>query len=805
MFGTSLSQSTKVKVVVDGVKATNGTAVEKAEKEVTVMDTTLPEVLSAKALNKKQVELQFSEPVNFSKAAYEVLNNIKVDGVAAIAKVTPNHAENKVVLEFASNLKTGTLKFDVSDIADFAGYKISAKQFDVEVAEDTAAPEIVKAEARNKNTIRVTFNEKVASVGSFEINDTPIATNLVTEVPGSNGTQFDITYTLDLSAVVEVRVEYKGQKDVADNEVKEWKTFKFSVADDTTLPTVTHSLGDGNKLTLTFSKSMKTNAGTIKVYDKDNKEVASLAVSGLTFKANTNNTVLELTGAQLGLDNVNAGQYTIKIKDMKDNSIRENLLPEQTITIEAKDTKKPLVTNGYLVTNGTLTGADLGKDDTITIFFNEPMDEATLKNLSNYSVNGTVLSTVSGAAVKSVAADGKSVVLTYPNARNLTTEQITLVALKDVAGNMINTTSISKLASTAVAVTGVEATKKNEIVVTFNTAIKSVDPSAIKIQKTTDGGATWTDEALPISATIDSTNNAKVKFVLNKDLNTTTANYRVVDNNSNLIKNIYDDAFKTNANDQFADLDADGTIEAGEVVAIADKIAPELVSVKKHATDSDKIVLTFSEALANPAAGFIYDLRVKNLTEDVELIPTTDFTVARTGANNEEITITIIKDGVDADKFSVELLNGRYLTDASVAANTAIAFSAKTVTDANGADALITERTAPTVDASKFSVGTDAATGSQDTIVGAAGAIGQANATVKAYLWTDADTDGVVDTGELGTAINLGTSAANGSVAAANIGDLAAGTYKFVITATDAAGNESAKDATAAATITLSN
>lgn len=274
----------------------------------------------------------------------------------------------------------------------------------------------------------------------------------------------------------------------------------------------------------------------------------------------------------------------------------------------------------------------------------------------------------------------------------------------------------------------------------------------------------------------------------------------MVDNNSNLVKNIYDDAFKTNAGDQFADLDTDGTIEAGEVVAITDKIAPELVSVKQHATNADEIVIKFSEALAVPATGFIYDLRVKDLTADVELVPNTDFTISQSG---DSITVKVIKDGVINHKFSVELLNGRYLGDAA-ANNKAVTFTAQTVkNDAETADALITEKTAPTVDVSKFSVGTDAPSGSQDTIVGAAGAIGQAGATVKGYLWTDSNSNGTVDAGELGSAINLGTSSATGTVAAANIGDLAKGTYKLVITATDAAGNESAKTAAAAVTITL--
>ncbi|MEK3911830.1 S-layer homology domain-containing protein [Paenibacillus sp. FSL H7-0331] len=104
------------------------------------------------------------------------------------------------------------------------------------------------------------------------------------------------------------------------------------------------------------------------------------------------------------------------------------------------------------------------------------------------------------------------------------------------------------------------------------------------------------------------------------------------------------------------------------------------------------------------------------------------------------------------------------------------------------------------VDASKFAV-VDNYTGTQDKLQSAVNAVG-ANLPVKAYLWTDSNSNGTIDPGELGPAISLGTSGANGSVAAANIGDLTAGTYKFVITATDN-GIESIKDAAHAVTVTL--
>jgi len=115
----------------------------------------------------------------------------------------------------------------------------------------------------------------------------------------------------------------------------------------------------------------------------------------------------------------------------------------------------------------------------------------------------------------------------------------------------------------------------------------------------------------------------------------------------------------------------------------------------------------------------------------------------------------------------------------------------------------VPDTTAPVVDATKFEA-IDNYNGTQDQLHGLAGAIGEQGAAVQAYLWTDTNENGVVDADELGTAIALGTSEADGSMSAANIGDLRAGTYRFVITAKDVSNNESAKDAAHAVAVTLS-
>ncbi|MFD7525004.1 FG-GAP-like repeat-containing protein [Paenibacillus chitinolyticus] len=117
-------------------------------------------------------------------------------------------------------------------------------------------------------------------------------------------------------------------------------------------------------------------------------------------------------------------------------------------------------------------------------------------------------------------------------------------------------------------------------------------------------------------------------------------------------------------------------------------------------------------------------------------------------------------------------------------------------------DDAVPDTTPPAVDVSKFDA-TDNYAGTPDRLHGAAGAVSEAGAVVKAYPWTDTDKDGIVHAGELGAPMTLGTSGTDGSVPDADVGDLAPGSYAYVITATDAAGNESAKGASAVLTVTL--
>ena len=753
---TAVTQSSDIKLTIDGVKSVDGTEkISEYTSTNTVTDVALPSITGAAALNAKQIEVFFSEPMNtesFSSIAYQIINDVKIDDIAVIAKVTPNFAKNSAVFELSTLMTAGTHKVAFTNLSDYAGYKALAANFDVTVVEDKTAPQLAEAVVKNINTVEVTFNESLSAQGNFWVNGNAA---VATVVANSNNTKYSLAFTpaLDLSAIVQIKVEYQNQKDVVGNAVSTKTAYMFTVADDTTLPTVAVTVGTGNKLTLTFSKPMLGTVGTIQVLDK-NKAVKSsvLNVSSLTFKSGTNYTVLELTGAQVSLDSVDAGTYYVNIKGMKDSTVRANLLPEQTIEITSVDSNVPTVSNSFTTKSGTLTGADLGKDDTITFYFSEAMNVDTLNNLSNYVLNGTgALSAMNGVSVKSIAADSKSITITYPNARLFPAlgapgeKVFTVYALKDLAGNMVTTNlAVKNLGTLLVAPTAAKATATDKVVVTFATPIASVDPSAISVTK--DGVA----YALPIAATIGTgVNNNKVTFTLNKAMDTFTTGYAVVGNNVTLITDTYGQSLTA------------GTVINITGANLVDGISPVIDTVKVGAT-ADKIVLTFSEPVT-PGPNLNLDLVLNNITED-EIIPYTSYSTAQGAAN--EIVITLSDESVSADKVSVALINGRFVADGT--ANTATTFTAMTVKDGTN-DALLSSSLEVT-----------------------------ALAAVTAYENLALTSDALIS-----TAVTSAAGAKEGSTAA--VAALSAGTVKTSLTARIAAKDAAIVTANTIATVTVAN
>lgn len=726
----SYSQLKEYKVVVENVevKGDSTKKVEKAEKTVSVVDTTLPTVESVTATSPKTLEIVFSEPIQtgsgagqFPTSAAVLTDIVQIDGINAYATptLTDIDTKNKVVLTLNTALTAGDHKIKVANLKDYANLPIAAKEFTVNIPADTAAPEVTAVEVLNKDKVKVTFNEPVdnatvqSNLANIKVNGT--AVTAATAKEGGKVYELTLGSSLNLAAVVEAKLEYKGIKDNYGNEVKEAKTFTFKAVDDTTAPTVTDvKVNSDNTIEVTFSEDVTgfTGTTTVELYDKDNKKlsntvtVAKKVIDGV---ASDKVYVLTITGGTSL-----SGAHTIKI--LKDNvtdlSIRTNKFAEATFPVTLNDKVSPTITKVEYVNEGS--GTDFNsdgdqKDSKVTIYFSEAMDASTLTNKANYLINGTPLADVAGTVTLTPASDNKSVTITVNRGSSDTqltfanNTDLRVIAVKDAAGNTLSSAQVNANLGTAglisafvsapaftTAVNKVELISKNQLKLYAQSGYLFSGIDANKIKFTENQSATSLIPGLQVTAVSIAADGKTATLTLN---NNVTADGKFDGSDADTTANIVS---------LYADADAITLTNGAKTAALAatsglnviDKTAPSISTVTKDATNADTIVLTFDEQVTfSNAVGLAGDLVVK-LADGTVLNPAAgDYTVADANNNDNKLEIKIVKPGVKDTNVTVELKDGRYITDA--ASNVATTFTVKDVMDGTN-KAQITEKTAPT-------------------------------------------------------------------------------------------------------------
>lgn len=435
-------QDAKYSIIVDGVKAVDmKEAVEKFEGTVYMTDATRPEVLAAEALNPKTILVKTSEPVANASNVVKKLNEVKIDGKALYGKIM-NENKNEIVVELNKALKPGDYKVEISGLKDYANFIAKTMEFDITVVEDKDAPVVTEAKMVNVEAVKVVFNEGIYEKGTFKVNGEKA--NIDSEFKkGDKEITLNLTKALDIGAVVEVKVEYKGQKDIMGNTVKDATTFTFKVEDDATLPEVKEATVSGSTVSIEFTKNMlkKAPAGGsayTPVYSliKDGKTIIKKAAIKDSY-FNKDGNVLKLTISQL--DSSSALDYTLVLEGLKDATVRMNAMPKTEVPFAGKDTQKPTVSATYKEENKN----EPKKYLVATLFFSEEMDEETLldkKNytFSNYTVKGSDKGSVRADAAEvslSVEDGGKTLIIEATNVDVDEFRNIALVGLKDKAGN----------------------------------------------------------------------------------------------------------------------------------------------------------------------------------------------------------------------------------------------------------------------------------------------------------------------------------------------------------------------------------
>jgi hypothetical protein len=636
IFKDGLKQGNEKKVTIKNVKSTDGAKIAEVDKTITFYDTAFPTITGAVAEDAKSIVVSVSEPIDLEYGdVFETYEDIEIDDQNMIAQASFDFVKNTITFTLNDVLDAGSHKISIKGLKDYAGYIAMTASFNIAVAEDKTAPEIVKGEVVSVTKIKATFSENLEEIGDYEVDDKDVDATFDKNSKKVVVLEFeDADDKLSIGAIVEIKVKYKGQRDVAGNEVSDWKTFKFKVEDDTTLPTATASLDSENNLTITFSKAM-LKEGTLKVYDKDEKLKEEITIAD---NANwDSDTVLKYDADEIGLDEVDAADYYIVLEDMYDGTIRKNPLSKEKMKVTAQDTKDPKAEEFYTV-----------DDDKITFYYSEAMDADSIKTLSNYRLAadvdnpgddhdfaaGTSLALKAlGAKVKSVASDGKSITITVEKIDLLPGATFNIWAVKDKAGNYLDKSgTISKYAgsfelATDDTVDTVVAKSDKELEVTFNSAVKTFSTSVFS------GVYNDADERIAYikNYKIDG---VKVKLTLSKAIPTDPSGLylmpKAVGEDITAAKNIYGDAL---------------VIADAEVGNFVDKIAP--TAKVETGEDDGEIKITFSETV---------DLGTDDNVNSNLVIRKTDGTLLRMGATegytlnvddtNDVVIVTILdKDG----------------------------------------------------------------------------------------------------------------------------------------------------------------
>jgi hypothetical protein len=645
----AVEQSKSMDITVKNIKSTDGMAIAETKKTLTFVDNTVPVISGIVAKNTKTLVITASEPIKAVYNDFHSFADIKIDGLEANTYSTVfDYTKNILTLNIVFALSGGTHKIEVGGLKDYAGFTAVARTFSIGAAADTAAAEITSAKVNNTREIEVTFNEDLDVLGVFKVNGEDVNNSAFVQ-DSKSSVILTLNTALNIAAIVEIAVKYKDQIDFSGNKTAE-KTFLFKTADDTTLPTVTASIDAANKITLTFSKNM-VKAGIMKVFKSDGNQLGNsidLSSASVTWDSSSVCKIAANTGST-GLDNTEAKDIRIKLSDMKDATVRANVLVETSIDLKAGDTRMPGVTAYYSYDAKTSDAAD----DEFTIFFSEAMNEDSIRNLSNYYINsgsGKIynvrkpLSTYSDVSISYVASDKQSITI---KGRGFAADlpEIQVSAVKDATGNTL-TTPVVVAAKPANLLPMVDAAVVQKVVsgtkieITFTQDIRSCQYGAFIL---TDSNGTVT--AAVVSSSYDG---KKVTMTLDRDIGTTAAKAYLKVLNKDYVKDFYGSSMTTG-----------GAFAGADKFQLTDAVAPTV----SFTPTSAGISINFSEELAAMNAATINSFLTSELMLTKGADPVTvSATQAAIGLVGGKTQINILGLAPSAD-YKIKLFPKGYVKD----------------------------------------------------------------------------------------------------------------------------------------------
>ncbi len=368
------------------------------------------EIASVKALNQVQMEVVFTKEVDSETAGDEDNYELSDDAVVTDASLQDDNMTVVLTIDLDDTTdaldpvdQQGTLDVTVTDVEDLDGNAIAETTIeDIEFL-DTTLPKALSAEVVGNDTVKVTFSEPIMSVeggdpdlkDAFTVNGGDDKVKDVSKQ--ANDTEVLVVLYTDLEeGTITVKVDgdaedYAGFGVIA-------KTFDVEVVEDTEAPVVVdYEDADLNGVTLIFNEDI---------------EIAATPTLANFYHTNSKNpaTGVKVDGNKLTLDftnnNLPEGTAYVYIAKENVNDLWDNDNDKIVAKIEVEvDTTKP-----------ELDELSVEDEDEIKLTFTEDLDDVDVDNFTILDKDGEEVEDIIDSAEFDTNSDGDikdTVIITF--------------------------------------------------------------------------------------------------------------------------------------------------------------------------------------------------------------------------------------------------------------------------------------------------------------------------------------------------------------------------------------------------------
>ncbi|MED1784282.1 hypothetical protein P4V43_20885 [Brevibacillus fortis] len=483
---TANAVSKRYNVVIDGIKAKDGSVIAKYDEVVTfAADTTAPAIVSTVKDSASTFTVTFSEPIKqIGTVTYKY-----ADGTPVATGVSHNFAPgaDKVTFTMTSDIASGkTVVATIIGAQDTASNLLSPNPATVTMVKgalDGVAPTVSAITQTGATTFTVKFSEQLAANPTISINGTDVvAANVVKDA--TDATLYTVTATDVLDGAKTIAV--KGFNDLS-GEVGADTSKVVVFTKDAAAPKVASSnvvvdaTDSKQYLELTFDKDVKVATGKVNVTGTFVKDhiTNTITVADTEVKQDaTNKKVVRVNLDTLLGDvatDVEGATYNLDLTFTGVTSAAD--VPVEAAKATFTRGKDGVPASGA-VAKVTSVVQDATNNSKVNVTFDQAVDGASATNAANYKIDGAVVesvtllpaTTVGGVTTQVAVLNLKAGSNEFTGTRNINISDVKALGSTKVMEPFHTNTEVLK-ENVAPVVVSAKLTGTEEITLTFSEAV----------------------------------------------------------------------------------------------------------------------------------------------------------------------------------------------------------------------------------------------------------------------------------------------------------------------------------------------